>query len=210
MKLFSTQQIRILVVAIGGFVTIAALQAAEPGVGEVSGFAGIASSGGNINGNFGGGLGANLGRFVHLFGEASYMPRATETFNVLQGTEQTKTTVSGRLMNYGGGIQFRIPTGAAKIEPYGLLAFGYVQVRDDVTATLGAAGTNYSSSDTRHNVYNAVGAGTRIFLGKNWGIKPEFRYYKRYALNLSSDDPVSDRSHAITFTTGIFYQFGGR
>jgi hypothetical protein len=193
---------------IGAFIMGNGLQAAERGVGEVSGFAGIASSGGSTNGNFGGALGANLGRFVHLFGEASYMPRAAETFEGLQGTEQTKTTVSGRLMNYGGGIQFRIPTGSARIEPYGLLAFGYVHVRNDVTSILGVGGPAYSSSDTGHNVYNAVGVGTRIFLGKNWGIKPELRYYKRYSLNFSSDDPVSDRSHAITFTTGVFFQFG--
>jgi hypothetical protein len=210
MKLFSTQQIRILVVAIGGFVTIAALQAAEPGVGEVSGFAGIASTGGNVNGNFGGTLGANLGRIVHLFGEVSYMPRGTETFNEIQGTEQTKITLAAKVMNYGGGIQFRIPTGAARIEPYGLLAFGYAQVKNDVAATLGSGGSSYSTSDNRHNVYNSVGVGARIFVGSNWGIKSELRYYKRYGLNFSSDDPVSDRSHAITATTGVFYQFGGR
>ncbi len=201
---------RLPTILIGVFLMGSALQGAERGVGEVSGFAGIASSSGSINGNFGGALGANLGRFVHLFGEASYMPRSTETFNGVQGTEQTKTTVSSRLVNYGGGIQFRIPTGEARIEPYGLLAFGYVQVKNDVTATLGASGPTYSSSDTAHNVYNAVGVGARIFLGRNWGIKPEFRYYKRYALNLSSDDPVTDRSHAIVVATGIFFQFGGR
>jgi hypothetical protein len=207
MKLFSTQQIRILVVAIGGFVSIAALQAAEPGVGEVSGFGGIVSMGGSTHANAGGGAGVNLGRFVNLFGEVSYMAKGTEAYQVTNGATRTSASVSGRLMNYGGGVQFRVPTGNLRIEPYGLFAFGYGQMKRDVNA---GSGTAYPVPDSAHNLYTAVGAGARLFLGAKWGIKPEFRYQKYYGINISTDDPVHDRGSAITATTGIFYQFGGR
>jgi hypothetical protein len=197
------------IVVIGLFAMGSGLQAAEPGIGEVSGFGGIVSIGGSTHGNFGGTLGANLGRFVHLFGEVNYMARGTETYTENHGTAPTTTTVSGQLINYGGGVQIRIPTGTARIEPYGLLAFGYGQMKRDVDAISGTNGATYSSSDSTYNVYNAVGLGARVFLGRKWGIKPELRYQKYYGLNLSSNDPVSDRGRAITATTGIFYQFGG-
>jgi outer membrane protein with beta-barrel domain len=204
-KLFSTQQIRILVVAIGGF-TIAALQAAEPGVGEVSGFGGIVSMGGSTHANAGGASGVNLGRFVHLFGEVSYMAKGTESYQVSNGATRTSVSVSGRLMNYGGGVQIRIPTGT-RIEPYGLFGCGYGQMKRDLNAASGAANP---IPDSAHNVYTAAGVGARVFLGAHWGIKPEFRYQKYYGINVSNDDPVHDRGRAIAATTGIFYQFGGR
>jgi hypothetical protein len=207
MKLFSTQQIRKLVVAIGGFVTIAALQAAEPGVGEVSGFGGIVSIGGSTHANAGGASGVNLGRFVHLFGEVSYMARGTEAYQVSNGATRTSVSVSGRLMNYGGGVQIRIPTGDLRIEPYGLFGCGYGQMKRDVNAASGGA---YPIPDSAHNVYTTVGVGARLFLGAKWGIKPEFRYQKYYGINVSNDDPVHDRGSAIAATTGVFYQFGGR
>ena len=123
MKTFVKKLIKTLpIVAIGAFVMGSALQAAEPGVGEVSGFAGIVSirDGGGTHGNFGGTMGANLGRFVHLFGEVNYMA---------VGTVPATATGGGKLMNYGGGVQIRIPTGAAKIEPYGLITLGYGRMK---------------------------------------------------------------------------------
>ena len=208
MKHFTTQRTRaITIIAIGGFAMVATLQAAEPGIGEISGFGGIVSIGGATRANAGGTAGVNLGRFVHLFGEVSYMGKATETYQDGNGASRTRMTVSGRLTDYGGGVQIRIPTGKHWIEPYGLLAFGYGQMKRDVNAASGAIS---AISDSGHNVYNAVGVGARLFLGANWGIKPEFRYQKYYGINLANDDPVHDRGRAIAVTTGVFYQFGGR
>lgn len=184
--------IRTLPIAVMGvFIMGNALQAAEPGIGEVSGFAGMVSvrNGGATHGNFGGTMGANLGRFVHLFGEVSYMSTGKGTY----------ATAGGRLMNYGGGVQIRIPTGAARIEPYGLITLGYGRSKGD-----------YSSSDSIHNAYNGAGGGARVFIGRRWGIKPEFRIQKYYGIHLSSDDPFMDRGHVITATAGVFFQFGGR
>ena len=179
------------VVVMGMFVMGSALQAAEPGIGEVSGFAGIVSirDGGGTHGNFGGTMGANLGRFVHLFGEVSYMSTGKGTY----------ATPGGRLMNYGGGVQIRIPTGEARIEPYGLLTFGYGRSKGD-----------YSSSNSTHNAYNGAGGGARVFIGRRWGIKPEFRIQKYYGIHLSSNDPFVDNGRVITATAGVFFQFGGR
>ena len=48
-----------------------------------------------------------------------------------------------------------------------------------------------------------------MFIGRRWGIKPEFRYQKYYGIHLSSNDPFRDRGSVITATAGVFYQFGG-
>lgn len=202
------------IVVVGVFVMGSALQAAEPGVGEVSGFGGIVSirDGGGTHGNFGGTIGANLGRFVHLFGEVSYMSMGKETYTATYGTAQATASAGGRLMNYGGGVQIRIPTGAAKIEPYGLITLGYGHMKGDLDARAasGMSSAIYSGSDSTHNAYSGVGGGARVFIGRRWGIKPEFRIQKYYGIHLSSDNPVIDHGRVITATAGVFFQFGGR
>ncbi len=201
------------IVVIGVFLIGSALQAAEPGAGEVSGFGGTVSirDGGGTHGNFGGTVGANLGRFVHLFGEVSYMSMGKETYTASYGTARATAMAGGRLMNYGGGVQIRMPTGAAKIEPYGLITLGYGQMKGDVDAraTAGTSSATYSSSDSTHNAYTGVGGGARVFIGRRWGIKPEFRYQKYYGIHLSSNDPIMDHGRVITATAGVFLQFGG-
>ena len=151
--------------------------------------------GGGTRGNLGGTTGINLGRFVHLFGEVNYMAVRKET------ASPALATGSGTLMNYGGGVQIRIPTGAAKIEPYGLLAFGYGHMRGGVNGAT-------SGADSTHSAYNGVGIGARIFVGKNWGIKPEVRYQKYYGIYLSSADPFAELGGVRNVTAGLFYQFG--
>ncbi len=190
---------RLPTILIGVFVMGSALQGAERGVGEVSAFGGMVSvrHGGGTHGNLGGTMGVNLGRFVHLFGEVNYMGVGKEP------AASAITTGSGRLMNYGGGVQIRIPTGGTRIEPYGLLAFGYGQMRGGVSGAT-------SGTDSTHSAYNGVGVGARIFIGRKWGIKPEFRYQTYYGIYLSSSNPFVGLGGVINVTTGLFYQFGKR
>ncbi len=178
---------------------------AEGGIGEVSGFGGLVSirQGGSNHGQFGGTVGANAGRFVHLFGEVNYMSLGSDTFQ----SAGNLATGSDRLTNYSGGIQIRIPTGQAKVEPYGLLAFGYG--RRTVDSSVYANNTFTSNRVTEGDLYTGVGAGARVFLGRKWGIKPEFRYQSYVNMDLKRDNPIIERGSVMTLTGGIFFQFGG-
>lgn len=183
--------------------------AADRGIGEVSGFAGLVSAYDAYTGNHfnvGGTVGANAGRFVHLFGEVNYMP--------IGSWSSGSYNYDSKITNFGGGIQIRIPV-HDKIEPYGLITFGLAQFRDKYTYTSynysGYTYTSQTETDTsiETNGYFGLGGGARIFIGKKWGVKPEVRY-QSYFGNLNSDTyNFTDRGHVITVTGGIFFQFGG-
>jgi hypothetical protein len=65
---------------------------------------------------------------------------------------------------------------------------------------------------TQGGYYLSVGGGANIYLGRNWGIRPEVRYsWQRFnraetigysASSFSRNDPMG--------SVGIFYQFGGK
>lgn len=167
--------------------------AGDRGLAEVSGSLGLTSASGYYDGNHlnaGGAFGFNLGRIAHLFGEVNYMPMGKVSY---YGYE-----AESKIMNYGGGLHLRIPVNE-KVEPYGLLSFGLGQFKDKIS---------YLGDSTQNNAYFGLGGGARIFLGKNWGVRPEIRY-QSYAGDLDSEYGAEDRGHVVTASGGIFFQFGG-
>jgi hypothetical protein len=191
--------LKFLALCLGASVT-AGLVWADGGAGEISGSGGVFRVNGHDNPSLGGTIGANLGRFVNLFGEVSYMPLGS----VSQQSGTTRVTVSDKLMNYGGGFQVRIPI--PRLEPYGMVTFGYGRYTEEMTITVLSNTT--TSSRSLGSGYAGAGAGARVFVGKRWGFKPEFRYQHYFGNNPGSTASlVLAQFDLFTVTGGIFFQF---
>jgi hypothetical protein len=54
--------------------------------------------------------------------------------------------------------------------------------------------------------YYSVGGGASYYVGKNWGVRPEFRYV-RAEFGVGG---VNESANAIAMTGGVFYQWGGK
>jgi len=59
-------------------------------------------------------------------------------------------------------------------------------------------GMNYSESDTGGMA--GSGLGVRLYVGKNWGIKPELKIQRTFG---EGEDVT-----LLRFAAGVFYQFG--
>jgi len=126
--------------------------------------------------------GYNLTPHVELLGEWAYGPLASESGTTL------KTQI------YGGGAHFNLMPDK-KFVPYALVTFG----GDRNTAS------GFGSSISYTGYYFGVGGGASYYVGKHWGVRPEFRYV-RAQFGVSG---VSENANAETIKGGVFYQFGG-
>jgi hypothetical protein len=89
----------------------------------------------------------------------------------------------------------RYSFGAAKVAPYFLVGGG---------GSRGGFGTSGLSVSVTGG-YIGVGGGASIFLGKNWGIRPEFRYNDVFF----SGGGTTSNAGMYQATGGVFFQFGG-
>jgi len=94
---------------------------------------------------------------------------------------------------YGGGARFNL-TPDKKLVPYGLVTFG----GDRFTISSGG-------SETFDGYYFTVGGGASCYLGKHWGVRPEFRYV-RTEFGVSG---TNEYANTVAVTGGVFYQWGG-
>jgi opacity protein-like surface antigen len=162
------------------------------GSGDVSGYGGLVHTEGTNHALFGGSGGWNLVPAVSVFGEYTYVSTNSSTCINTGGVQHTEAhpetqvcaSASSHVQLYGGGARFNFLT-STKIVPYAVAAFG---------------GGNYSGGGG-NGYYFGLGGGASWFLGKNWGIRPEYRYVRL------EDGSVGANSSAIT--GGVFYQFGG-
>jgi len=189
-----------------GFFLFAALAwAAEGGRGEVAGFGGVVrlSDGGGSHAIAGGTVGVNAGRIIHLFGEFNYIPLGSESQTASYQGIPVQASASARMLNFGGGLQLRVPTGESKAEPYFLTAFGYGRQSVQGSASANYLGTPMSVSvdASQGNAYAGFGGGLRYFVGKRWGVRPEFRYQKYFGDGAGS---------LVTASGGVFFQFGAQ
>jgi hypothetical protein len=127
--------------------------------------------------------GYNVTPHVTVLGEWAYGPLGS---SVLVGTVKTQI--------YGGGARFNL-TPDKKLVPYGVVTFGGDR------NSWSYSGSSYTYS----GYYFGVGGGASYYVGKNWGVRPEFRYVRAEFGEYGANQTVN----AIAVTGGAFYQFGG-
>ncbi|MGA9069101.1 MAG: outer membrane beta-barrel protein [Terracidiphilus sp.] len=145
---------------------------------------GTVNSDGTVSKNaysFGGSAGYNLSENIAVLGEYQYVP------------EGSFDTVTWKTQFYGGALRYAY--GSSKFSPYVLIGGG------GVATTLSSGNESASVSGE----YIAFGGGVSIFLGKNWGIRPEFRYNDLF----SSSNGTTTTQGVPQLTGGLFFQFGG-
>ena len=126
--------------------------------------------------------GANLSQSITVLGEYNYfsMPQ-------VQG-------VSMNMQVYGGALRFNLAPND-KVVPYGVFGGGGARL----------TGSESGVSVGSNGGYFGLGGGAAIYCGKNWGIRPEFRYNRFYY----TFDGISGNTNVLTATAGLFFQFGG-
>jgi hypothetical protein len=126
--------------------------------------------------------GANLNQSITVLGEYNYfsMPQ-------VQG-------VNMNMQSYGGAVRFNLAT-KGKVVPYGVFGGGGARL------TGNESGVSVSSDGG----YFGFGGGAAIYFGKNWGVRPEFRY-NRFFYSFAG---INGNTNVLTATGGLFFQFGG-
>jgi hypothetical protein len=177
--------------------------------GDISGnvgFSSLTGVDGNKHVNFGGSAGINLWRQITILGEYTYMPMGTLT--------ESSTGGNGIPMPDFGSLSYQTIGGAARFNmsgsriviPYAIVGFGYARQSASATLLPGAGiGVLGGSSSSYNGEYMNFGGGASIFLGKHYGLRPEFRYERQefYASGNSAGQNVA------LGTVSFFYQFGG-
>lgn len=131
---------------------------------------------------YGGSGGYNVSPNLTFLGEYSYMPMGTYS------------TVDFKTQLFGGGVRLNMGDSSRSV-PY-------------VVATLGGnrfTGAKSGVSVSANGLYVGFGGGASIYFGKNWGVRPEFRY-ERQLLTFSG---LTADTNVIVGTGSIFFQFGG-
>jgi len=132
--------------------------------------------------SYGGSAGYNLSESIAVLGEFQYIP------------EGSYDKVSADTQLYGGLMRYSF--GRGRVAPYVLLGGGGSR------GSLGTSGLSVSVTGG----YIGFGGGASIFLGRNWGLRPEFRYNDVFFS--ASGTTASARMYQAT--GGVFVQFGGR
>lgn len=126
--------------------------------------------------------GFNLSQYLTLIGEYNYMAMPSVQ------------SVNMGMMGYGGAVRFNLAP-KAKVVPYGLFGGGGARL------TASESGVSVSSNGN----YFGGGAGASLYIGSNWGIRPEFRM-SRFNYTFSG---ISGNTNVLVATCGVFFQFGG-
>ena len=127
--------------------------------------------------------GANVNQYLTAIGEYNYF-----SMPPVQG-------VNFNMQGYGGAVRFNLAT-KGKVVPYGVFDGGGARL----------TGSQSGVSVTSNGGYFGGGGGASLYLGKNWGVRPEFRY-NRYFYTFGG---INGNTNVLTATAGVFYQFGGK
>ena len=162
--------------------------------GEVAGtYSYVNSTGFSGHQGYGGSGGINLAKRVTLVGEYSYLSLSYLTPNV---------GVTNSTTNELGGVAVRINfLSDQRIVPYVVIGAGI----EHVNFTIGSA-----SAATDNGYYDAYGGGASIYLTKNIGVRPEFRYDYELGITDVFGQPVYSYQNVYQFSGSLFFQFGGR
>ncbi len=178
------------IAAVLAALTISSRAQVVPHSGDVAFDAGYTNIGKGTNFNdvvinrytLGGSGGVNLNSYLTVIGEFNFfaMPQ-------VEGVNENMT-------NYGGAVRFNLVS-KGKVVPYGIFGGGGARL------TASESGASASSNGD----YFGGGGGVNLFLGSNWGIRPEFRYNR---FNYSFEG-INGSTNVLTATGGVFFQFGG-
>jgi hypothetical protein len=133
---------------------------------------------------FSGSGGYNMTRHITALGEYKFDPLAAPPLDTFTWHSQL----------YGGAVRYNF-TPSRKIVPYAIVGIGYYQL----TASMPGVIENASG------YYVNFGGGASYYLGKHWGIRPEFRYERQHA----GYKGEILTSNVADLSGSIFYQFGG-
>jgi len=162
--------------------------------GEIEAFAGGSTfdQGGGSHGTFGLTGGMKVTSAWSVFGEFSWEQLASES-------DSSSGVNVNASVNLGGGVAYNFGPLSKKVFPYALVAGGVGHFYGSGSAS--GNGTSVSISMPLANAgYLGAGGGTRIYLGKRWGIKPEIRV-DRYVNSAFA-------GNTVTYTAGLFWEFG--
>ena len=126
--------------------------------------------------------GYNVSPYVAIIGEYGFAPLYS----------QSGDSVHGQL--YGGGARFNFNPNS-RVVGYGVFTVGGDKF------SLSGGGT----SESINGYYFGFGGGASCYVGKNWGIRPEFKYLRPEG----SSGGVSQSFNSFAMTGGVFVQFGG-
>lgn len=169
--------------------------------GEVSGFGGAMTFSGGVgtHGAAGAGAAYRFGDNIHLFGDFSYTTLASQTAS----SGGVTATGTAKLASFGGGFDYSFGSSDSKLRPYVTASLGV----GHFYATGSGPGVNVSLG-IANEFYTGLGGGVRLYVGKNWGIKPEVRYQRYFNGQSSLLGGGIGGISAVLYTGGIFYQFG--
>jgi hypothetical protein len=156
--------------------------------GDIAGNAGYSNLTGidnNKHVNFGFSGGANLTHRVTVLAEYNYLPMGS--LNAPDGA-----SASGDYQQIGGAARFNLFS-SKRVVPYAVVGYGYARQSRKING----------GSTSLNGDYVNGGGGANFYLGRNWGVRPEFRYERQefYAQGQSAGQNVA------WGTAGIFYQF---
>jgi hypothetical protein len=134
--------------------------------------------------------GINLSRHVAAIGEYNYQ------FMSRYGAESLHAQL------FGGAA--RLSLRGNKVVPYLLLGGGGASETASVPYT--GPGPISSISASAHGGYFAAAGGATIFIGRSWGLRPEFRY-NYVSLSYAGQ---SAQVNSVQIDSGVFFQFGGK
>jgi hypothetical protein len=150
----------------------------------------------------GGSFSAEIRGRLRLFGEFDYISLGKATFSGDIAGVSVSSTAKARLYDFGGGVDFSFRRGSSKAAPYLIAAagLGHQSLSATGVGVMGTSRATVDYSESANAAHFGVGGGIRLYAGRNWGIKPEFRY-QRYQ---SSEG----NNNALFYTVGLFFQFG--
>lgn len=175
-------------------------QGVLPGSGDASfnvGFSNLDGVDNNKHISYGGSAGANLSGRMTVVGEYNYLPMGSLT--------QSGVTATEKIQQFGGSV--RIPLSASKrAVPYAVVGGGF----DRLTATASSSGVSVSASQS--GGYFGAGGGANLYIGHNWGVRPEVRWERQqFASTSVAGIPVAGGGlNDVRGTVSFFYQWGGR
>lgn len=130
--------------------------------------------------------GVSLHKTVSVFGEFDYTSLGGGS-EFLYGQ---RISASAKLLDYGAGVQFTIPTGT-RVVPYGVLSVGSLRG----SANVDVSGFNVGAAESIFALN--VGGGTKVFLTPSIGIDTGVRFYR-----------PTGGGYLARATAGVFFQFG--
>jgi len=201
--MFSTRSVAVFaVVSLFAMSWTAVAQTASDKI-EITGFGGgthlRADGEGSTKGTVGGRVGAVAGKRVLVFGEFSYAPLAGFSGSAVSGGTAFASDISSKLLDFNGGVNVNLAPAGSKLAPYVLGALGVGRISAKGSTTVGNTSASFDGSDSALGA--STGFGLRYFVGRNWGVQPEFRYTRYFFDNAGIND--------FRFSGGLFYRFGG-